>query len=258
LKTLHIAPGDSVGGSLVEAIRDAGLNDEVLRFRDDLSCGPFDSNEPSARAIWWSQFYEEFEVDDTLADFWQRVANTDDRLVLWFGRHSARELAFFLAWVDRLRQRPYQVIDVTGQRLPYTARDGSTQLSEPAQAASIVSTEGLRSLLGTERLITSQERDENAQSWRRLRNENAPFRVITDVGLRSAPIHHFDTLILAHATAEWQKQGRLIGTVMVEDWPYLQVGDLMLRMRVVALVEAGKLLTDGDPWDITSRVRLPR
>ena len=32
----------------------------------------------------------------------------------------------------------------------------------------------------------------------------------------------------------------------------------MLMMRVVALVEAGKLLADGDPWDMRAcRIRLP-
>ena len=40
--------------------------------------------------------------------------------------------------------------------------------------------------------------------------------------------------------------------------PYIQVGDLTLMTRVVALVEAGKLLADGDPWDMRAcRIRLP-
>jgi hypothetical protein len=40
--------------------------------------------------------------------------------------------------------------------------------------------------------------------------------------------------------------------------PYIQVGDVMLRMRIVALVQEGKLLADGDPWNLRSgRVRLP-
>jgi hypothetical protein len=40
--------------------------------------------------------------------------------------------------------------------------------------------------------------------------------------------------------------------------PYMQVGDMMLLVRVVALVSEGKLLADGDPWDMRScRVRLP-
>ena len=258
MKTLHIAPGDSAGGSLIRAILDAGLDDEVLSFRDDLSCGPIDSDEPSARAIWWDQFYEAPETEAALGEFWERVATTDDRLVVWFGRHSARELAFFLAWADRLGKRPYQIIDVTGRRLPFRGPDGATALSQPVQAVSIVPPDALRSLMGTEQPITSQARDESRQCWRRLRRENAPFRVVAEAGLVSASVDYFDPLLLEQATAEWEKVARLIGNTMGYNWePYIQVGDLMLQARVVALVDAGKLLADGDPWDMSCRIRLP-
>ena len=259
MKSLHIARGHSAGGSLIQAIRDAGRDDQVLRFGDDLSCGPIDSDEPSARAAWWNQFYEMPEAEAEFSDFWQRVAGTQDRLVVWFGRHYARELAFFLAWADRLGQRPYQIIDVTGRRFPFTARDGSPAPSQPAQAVSSVPSEALRSLLGTERPITPQERDESAQRWRRLRSENAPFRVVTEAGLVSAPVDTFDPLILEQATPEWKSEALVIGRTMGNNVePYIQVGDLMLRTRVVALVEAGKLLADGDPGDMRPcRIRLP-
>ncbi|MBS0220491.1 MAG: hypothetical protein JSR91_07095 [Proteobacteria bacterium] len=40
--------------------------------------------------------------------------------------------------------------------------------------------------------------------------------------------------------------------------PYDQIGDLLLLLRVVALVREGKLLADGDPRNMhTSRARLP-
>jgi hypothetical protein len=40
--------------------------------------------------------------------------------------------------------------------------------------------------------------------------------------------------------------------------PYFQTGDVMLLTRVVALVEAGELLAEGDPWDMRAcRIRLP-
>jgi hypothetical protein len=45
---------------------------------------------------------------------------------------------------------------------------------------------------------------------------------------------------------------------MGNNFAYMQVGDMMLLARVVALVGEGKLLADGDPWDMRScRVRLP-
>ncbi len=259
MKTLHIAPGDSAGGSLLRAIRDAGRDDEVLRFPDDLSCGPIDSDDPSARAAWWVQFYDGLVVEDALRTFWDRVAVAEDRLVVWFGSHSARELAFFLAWADRLGERPYHVVDVTGRRVPVRQRDGSVVVSQPLQAASIVSADGLRSLLGSEQPVTADEREENQRHWHRLRSENAPFRIVTDAGLVSTSSDHFDPLLLEQATADWQKVARVVGNTMgYNSEPYFQVYELMLLTRVVALVDQGKLLADGDPWDMRScRIRLP-
>jgi hypothetical protein len=258
VKTLHIAPGDAAAGSLTQAIQDSGQDDGVLAFRDDLSCGPIDSDEPSARAIWWGQFFEASEVEAALGEFWERVANTDDRLIVWFGRHSARELAFFLAWADRLGERPYQIIDVTGRRLPFRRRDDSTALFQPVQSVSTVQPGALISLLGKERPITAHERDASRQCWQRLRSENAPFRIVTEMGLVSTLLEYFDPLLLAQATLEWQQIARIIGNTMAcNSDPYFQVGDLMLRTRIVALVDKGQLLPDGDPWDMSCRIRLP-
>jgi hypothetical protein len=256
--TLHIAPSDSAGGSLSQAVQDAGRDDEVLAFRDDLSCGPIDSGEPSARAVWWRQFYEASEAEAAFREFWERVAATDHRLVVWFSRHAAIELAFFLAWADRLEERTYDIIDVTGRRLPFRRRDGSAALSEPVQSVSMVQPDALQSLLGKEQPITAQERDEARKHWRRLRNENAPFRIVAETGLASASIDHFDPLLLAQTTSEWQTVVRVIGgTIGYNSEPYFQVGDLMLWARIVALVDGGRLVADGDPWDRSSRIRLP-
>jgi len=258
MKTLHIAPGDSTGGSLAAAIRGAGQDDEVLRCLDDLSCGPIDRDEPSARAAWWGQFREASEVAAGLRAFWDRVAAADERLVVWFGRHSACELAFFLAWADRLGERPYHIIDVTGRRLPFVKANGSTALSWPAQSVSALPPDSLRSLLGQEHPIDSQDRDECRRCWQRLRGENAPFRIVTEAGLVSAPVDHFDPLLLAQATPDWQRASRVIANTMgYNSDPYLQVGDVMLRARVAALVGEGRLLADGDPWDLSCRIRLP-
>ena len=240
MTTLHIAPGDSAGGSLFQAIRGVGRTEEVLRFRDDLSCGPIDSDDHSARMAWWARFYEMPEVENDIETFWNRVATTGDRLIVWFSRRSASELAFFLALADRLGNRPYDIVDIAG-------------------TVSIMPADRLATLLGSERPITAHEREEAHRQWRQLRRENAPFRVVSPAGLVSAPIDHFDSLLIEQATPEWRKIARVVGDTMgYTSEPYYQVGDLMLLTRVVALVEAGKLLADGDPWDMRAcKVRLP-
>ena len=254
---LHVAPGSSAGGSLRQAIRASGRTDDVISFRDDLSCGPIDSEESSARARWWAPRYEEHDSD--LDDFWRRIMSTPDRLVVWFGRHSAQEHAFFLALVDRLGDHPYEIIDVTGLQMPITRPDGKPALSRPKQAVSLIVEEELALLLGTQRAMKKQEREDAARRWRRLKSENAPFRIVTDAGLVSAPEDIFDELLLERAAKDWRKVARVIAETMGHNMaPYLQVGDLMLLSRVVALVDQGKLIAHGDPWSMRKcELRLP-
>src|SRR5438105_4109609 len=157
---LHIAPGDSAGGSLRRAIWDAGRDDKVLSWLDDLSCGPIASDDPSARAEWWAPFHGDRDIEADLKTFWEHVWTTDDRLIVWFGRHSARELAFSLAWAHRLGERPYDIIDVTGLRFPFRREDGSPAMSAPAEAVGLLNPERLRTLLGSEKPATAQHNAE--------------------------------------------------------------------------------------------------
>ena len=130
----------------------------------------------------------------------------------------------------------------------------------PRIAVGTIQPERLRSFLGTERRPTAEEGQAAIGRWRRLKVEDAPFRIVTDDGLASAPIDHFDHLILGNVTTEWQSIGRVVFYTMFETMePYAQVGDLMLHARVIALVDGGHLEADGDPGDMEGRrVRLPR
>jgi hypothetical protein len=241
-------------------IRLAGRNDEVLSWFDDLSCGPIASDDAAERAKWWAPFHSgDRNVETELTAFWNRVLTTDDEFVVWFGRHSASEHAFSLAWADRLGDRPYKLIDVTGRRFLVKQRDDRENLSEPIPSVGIMNPEMLKTLLGGERAPTAEEKDQLPQTWRRLKVENAPFRIVTEAGLVSAPVDVFDPLLLERATPEWRIVAHIVGDAMgYNSEPYMQVGAGMLLMRVIALVNDGKLIAEGDPWDWHScRVRLP-
>src|SRR5262249_2601449 len=113
-------------------------------------------------------------------------------------------------------------------------------------------------LLGSEKAPTPEQRQDGARIWRRLKAENAPFRIVTAEGLASAPVECFDQLLMERATPEWRDVTRIIAEALGYNCdPYLQVGDVMLRARMAALVGDGQLLADGDPWDMACRVRLP-
>jgi hypothetical protein len=189
-------------------------------------------------------FFAAEDVGSWDTDFWNRLMTTDDRLVVWFGRHSALESAFFLALSDRLEDRPFDIVDVTD------VRSGVVAVIPPNELAN---------LIGSERPVGTEERTAARRRWRRLRKENAPFRVVTPDGLVSAPADHFDSAILEQATKEWQSAARIVGMTMAHNCePYMQVGDIMLLVRVVDLIDQGKLLAQGEPWDMHAcRLRLP-
>jgi hypothetical protein len=258
MKVLHVAPGDSAGGSLREALRLAGCQQEVLSFPDDLSCGPIAWGTSRERAAWWWHLHES-RLEDDFEAFWLQVETTSKRLVVWFGRHSASELAFFLALADRLGERPYDIVDVTNLQGTFTRPDGTSGVAQPIGAVGIVPTDQLVLQLKTARPISPQEASDAGRLWQHLRTQNAPLRVVTPTGLASAPIDHFDSSILEQAAQEWRSAAYVIGSTMAHNCePYMQVGDVMLLARLVALIEERKLLADGDPWDMRAcRVRLP-
>jgi Protein of unknown function/Domain of unknown function (DUF1835) len=256
MKTLHIASGYSAGGSLEAAIGNAGSDDELLKWPDDLSCGPIDPGTPEQRDAWLNS--RDWDLAGELRAFWQRVDAAEKRLVVWFGRHDAKELAFFLNWADRMGDRLYDIIDVTGLEFPSARLGAGIPPTWRAKSVSILNAINVRPLLGSERPVTAEERRKAQECWRRLRSENAPFRIVTEDGLASAPIDHFDPLLLEQAATEWRKVAYVVGMTMGQNSePYYQVGDLMLLDRLVALVEAGKLIADGNPWEMQNcRVRL--
>jgi hypothetical protein len=75
--------------------------------------------------------------------------------------------------------------------------------------------------------------------------------------LHIAPGDYFYDMILAQARPDWLKVARIVGGTMSANCePYYQVGDMMLLMRVKALVEKGKLVAEGELLDMRCRVRL--
>ena len=80
--------------------------------------------------------------------------------------------------------------------------------------------------------------------------------------MKSAPITFFDSLLMSHATDEWQKVARIVGEALAAEWDdgIFQTGDLVLAARVNALVESGRLEYRGkNPLEMQfSEVRLPK
>jgi len=218
----------------------------VLPCPDDFSCGPIASLDPSVRLAWWEEQPTSWgppEEPGEFATFWQRLDTSDGELVLWFGQRSASDFTLFHVLADRLSDKRFFVVDVTGPKSGAVTHLDTTQL---------------RKLVGTERELDPVERAVLSSRWQVLVQENAPFRVVTETGLESAPETYFDQTLLNAASTTWKGLSRVVGEALGSERAHGQVGDLTLLARAVTLVEQHKLLADGDPRDMRScKVRLP-
>jgi hypothetical protein len=97
---LHIVFGESAGGALRLALRQADRDDELLSFNDDLSFGPIDPPNPIVRAAWArTELYFPDATTATLADsldrFWQRARLVKNAWCGFHGTSSGCEPALF-------------------------------------------------------------------------------------------------------------------------------------------------------------------
>jgi hypothetical protein len=257
--TLHILFSPTAAGCLRQALRDAGRKDRVACYVENLALGPINPPDLQMRQHWIEEELrckDLSELETAEADaFWKAARAEDVRRVAWMSRRSAPEYCGFLEWLLRLGDLPCEVIDFTN--LPVGLRRAfSPALLSPKDVVA-------NAVWDRAEVLDEDARAHFHSLWRRLRDENAPLRVVDADGLRSAPITFFDQQLLSFASADWQKPARIIGYTMAEwGWadnrePYYQAGDGILAARIIALVELGVLEGRGSLMDIRqSEVRL--
>ncbi|MCL2716928.1 MAG: DUF3658 domain-containing protein [Alphaproteobacteria bacterium] len=166
--------------------------------------------------------------------------------------------------------QPYNVIDLANVDVTRRRIDGRTQ-RRPALSLGLIdhdeiSGDALWDYAGP---LSSEQRRVHVGSWRQLRAENAPLRIIGPDGLRSAPIRYFDERLLSRASHDWQSAVRLIGMALGDERDYFQQPDFILASRLHTLIAAGKLecrFPAGGPGQFfgltplrhDAEVRLPR
>jgi hypothetical protein len=262
-KMLHVIFTPSGAGSLNQALRNAGRDDQVISFFDDLSFGPINSADSSLRAKWVENELGWTEWDDVTAQserFWRDALSSDYRKVVWLSRRSAMEYAGFLEWLWRLGGAPCEVVDLSEFRI-------SIRPPQPpvlAVSVAALSPDQIRgnNLWDLAEPLQMRARDRYLDLWRQLRSENAPLRVIDGEKLLSAPITFFDSLLLSYAKPNWQKVAMVVGQTLASqvDDNVFQTGDIFLAPRINALVESGRLeITGKSALEMRfSEVRLPR
>jgi hypothetical protein len=250
--TLHVVFTPSGAGSLRQALKDAGRDDRVIAFFDNLSFGPVNPADSSSRAKWvedelgwtgWDNITPESEL------FWHEALAPDDRKVAWVSRRSAMEFAGFLEWLCRLGDQPCEIIDLTEFKVFRRPEHGPPTPVELAVSVAMLTPKQVcdNQLFDQAKALPAETRSAYQVLWAQLRAENAPLRVLAGDTLVSAPISFFDPLVMSHVTDDWRKVARVVGHALAAqtDDCIFQTGDIFLAARVNALVGAGRLELQG-------------
>jgi hypothetical protein len=191
-----------------------------------------------------------------VAKFWDEVLSARGRRVIWMSRHSAHEYSGFLECVWRLADEPVDIVDLTGVSHAWAGRK-----NEPIMSVSQLHPRAFieNALWDRATLLTPAARERYREMWRKLRAENAPFRVVAGDDLVSAPMTFYDDWLVSSSVSQWRKVARVIADTMNTARTHGHVvGDLVPSGRLQALAAAGRLDSQGDlSKPRFSEVRLP-
>jgi uncharacterized protein DUF3658/uncharacterized protein DUF1835 len=218
---LHFVFTPSGAGCLVQALRKAGRDDQVVASFDDLSFGPINPFNASARAKWVEDELGRTDWSDTAAESeraWNEARFPDNRKVAWLSRRSAMEYAGFLEWLWRLGDAPCEVVDLSEVKISYHPEHGPPRPQRLAMSLGMLHHDAIRDnkLWDLAAPLQMIEQRRHVDLWRKLGSENAPLRVSDGAKLVPAPISFFDSVLMSHVTDDWQKVSRVVGP---PQWP---------------------------------------
>jgi hypothetical protein len=250
--TLHVVFSPSAAGELHRALKASGRDGPVISLFDCLSFGPINSPDPAARSKWVEEEldYEWWDVVIESMGFWEQPRKHRGPIVVWMSRRSAQEYAGFLEWLWRFGDLSFEIVDLTTVTVDHKDTDGVVAPKLAVSLALLNSRVIIESgLLDRSQKLTTEARQHYRALWNKLRNENAPLRVLVTEEMVSAPISFFDSLLLSYSTRQWQKAALIVGHAMAQDFletQMIQTGDLLLAARLRSLVAAGLLESRGD------------
>ncbi len=260
-KVIHVTFGPSRAESVRDALRMQGCDERIIALSSVLNYGPIDPPDSDVRHTWIRTVLRcdpQFDRREPEAP-WTEATSASVYPVYWVCMSDAAEQASFLEFAFRMAGRPFDIIDATG--LDFITADGvrwpwSLGIMRPEDIVK----SGLKE---RRRSISHNESEVASAAWLRLRQENAPLRIVQDGCLVSAPLTYFDKHLIAQAASEWEVVARLIGRTMHHlsydlDPPGQSPSDVVLFGRVLALGDEGLLDIIGSGLGMRDyKVRVP-
>lgn len=252
---VHVVFGDSPAGLMKLALRQIGVADGILSYPDNLAFGPIAIETQRARQSWLECNLSAAAFDPypcptcaEMADFWNGFGHTGDTYIIWYSRRCSREYCGFLECLWRASpDAEIRANDLTSRTVSHT-RNGQPE-DMPAPPVSHLAPDRLAELYGSWTPLSEPEITGFREQWRRLRIDNAPFRILANRRLISAPLDAFDEDLLSNTGTHWRKAAMVVALAMSKGWDtdvYNSIGDLPLYSRLLHLVDTGALVACGD------------
>ncbi len=216
MENIHIVFGHSAAAGLKEALLSVGNIEKIVNCWGDYQAGPIVVS-LDERINWLCEHYYGVGGDDPELrneyierniEFSKLATNENVQKTIWYGELCANEYCGFLEFLHR----------ADGERgMLYTVEVCKALSKENAclaLGAGSAPPEYLAKALPSRQPVSDAEYKSNTDLWRRLRNEGAELRVLTNDGLMSADEDYFDEAMLAFVTLTYQPAARIVGNTL--------------------------------------------
>jgi len=202
---------------------DGGLSGPVICFPHDYSLGPVrDAPRP------------EPPPEVTSLD-------SPDEVWIWVAQNP-RDVCGYYALLEALLPLSGRLQVLFLNNLPFLNEKGS--VFYPGRLSEIPPTE-FRKAKKLARPVTPSEFELDTEEWRRLREEDAPVRILEGAKkIIGKDVTYYDKDLLAGLGPNWQKAGRVLANTMHRMKP--KVSEEFLATRLRELVASGTLQANGD------------
>ncbi|MFG0211942.1 DUF1835 domain-containing protein [Brevibacillus porteri] len=266
MNNFHICFGLSAYGTLRSVFRKQNLlqRDSIICIEDDFSVGPLHQLETTTgmneRVDWTLSFFRKTEpisvedltiVKESLLRSLTFPSQIPDgsNVILWHGQNASDSIGISYAiYMLRDKNISFQAIDVTAFSIDcdYKVRDlDGNEVSYVWKSAGALPPDWVMDTYQVKKNMPVPLIQSLILEWEKWsHSDKSMLRVYKQGEVLEVSEDYYDALILEHASKEFQKAARVIGTVMGESDQC--IGDTYLIYRVHELIKQGLLQYQGE------------
>jgi hypothetical protein len=237
----HLVCGDLAASQLRQAL---GPTAEIQVLRDDLAIGPLsdiDTPPCSARVAFWQQAWAadwpnqpDFARGITEDARW--LAQLQEEVTLWHG-DSCSEQLLLTRVAAALSAKPQPLWHAACGRLP----------AQPRRTVSLCAPALLKQRHSQRQLLSSEQRQQLAESWRTQCRDNAEIRLWQDGAFHPQTFAELDQALLA-ACGRFRELPRAMAQVMADTSGFFPT-DALLLWRARELERQDRIRLSGEPGE---------